>query len=167
MKTAFILFAALLPWRLAANTIAVTDYTTYNEGSQVRVRLVPAASATASIRYAGEDKPLVSGVAIHGAEYQPLWNVPWDARTGRYEIDLDGPGGAMRNAGSFAVHRQLAKVIAFDLDKTFYTAGDPVNPRIVVRNLSNHTLDNLRVEFEAYTYPWIAPEPDEPPPWKT
>ena len=44
---------------------------------------------------------------------------------GRYEVDLTPPTGkSIQRAGSFAVHRQLAKVTAFDLDKTFYTAGD-------------------------------------------
>ena len=73
----------------------------------------------------------------------------------------------MRGVGSFAVHRQLAKVIAFELDKTFYTAGDAVSPRITVQNISDQALSHLQVEFEAYTYPWIAPAADEPPGWKT
>src|SRR5579884_2755957 len=163
-----VLATALAASLHAASVRAVTDNTNYNAGSEVRVRLSPGATATASVRYAGEDKPLISGVKLSGPDYAPLWTIPWDARTGRYEIDLTtAEGAAIRDAGSFAVHRQLAKVIAADLDKTFYTAGDPVNPHITVRNLSNRTLNNLRVEFEAYTYPWIAPEPDQPPAWKT
>lgn len=65
------------------------------------------------------------------------------------------------------MHRQLAKVVAFDLDKTFYTSGDAANPRIVVQNISNQSLDHLQVEFEAYTYPWIAPAADDKLGWKT
>jgi hypothetical protein len=42
-----------------------------------------------------------------------------------------------------------------ELDKTFYTSDDPVNPRIVVRNFSNRELDHMQVEFEAYPFPWI------------
>jgi hypothetical protein len=75
-------------------------------------------------------------------------------------------GGPMQNAASFAVHRQLAKIISVDLDKTFYMSGDSVNPRIVIRNVSNRKLQDLQVEFEPYTYPWIAPAPDEQPVWK-
>lgn len=162
------LIAAVIPCLASAAAItAVTDNTTYNAGSAVRARLAPAGSGVASIRYAGEDKPLVAGVRI-GGEYSLLWKLPWDARNGRYEIDLTPDGGSpIRDAGSFAVHRQLVKVVSVDLDKTFYTAGDAVNPRIVVENLSNQRLENLRVEFEAYTYPWIAPEPGEAPQWKT
>src|SRR5581483_3605953 len=88
----------------AADVVAVFNNTTYDAGSQVNVRLVPAAEGIASIRYAGEEKPLLSDIALHGAEYQPLWNVPWDARTGRYQIDLAIGGRVIRDAGSFAVH---------------------------------------------------------------
>ncbi len=149
------------------NAAAVTDYTNYNAGSEVRIRLQSGANATASIRYAGEQSPVAAGIAVRGSDYAPLWNIPWNARTGRYEVDLTPAGGApVHNATSFAVHRQLAKVISVELDKTFYTPGDSVNPRIVVRNVSNRPLNNLQVEFEPYNYPWVAPPPDEPPLWK-
>jgi LmbE family N-acetylglucosaminyl deacetylase len=147
---------------------AITDHTNYNVGSPVLIRLAPGINAIASIRYGGESKPIESNIHLNGAEYESLWNIPWNARTGRYEVDLSLPDGkSMQRAASFAVHRQLAKVIAFDLDKTFYTAGDAVNPRIVVRNISNQRLEHLQVEFEAYTYPWIARAADESPSWKT
>ena len=105
---------------------------------------------------------------MSGSNYQLLWNIPRDAKTGRYEIDLTtAEGKVIRGAGGFAVHRQLAKVISFDLDKTFYTSGDAVAPRIVVQNISDQTLNHLQVEFEGYTYPWIARSADEKPAWKT
>jgi hypothetical protein len=100
---------------------------------------------------------------VPGSEYVHLWSIPWNARTGRYEVDITAGGNQIRNATSFAVHRQWSKVVSVELDKTFYTSGDTVNPRIVVRNLSDRVLDHLQVEFEPYTYPWIAPAPDEPP----
>lgn len=153
---------------LAAQTAVATDQTNYNVGSPVLVRATSSAAAVASIRYAGESTPLVQGVPIKGTDYQPLWTIPTNARTGRYEIDLAPASGApIRDIASFAVHRQLAKVISFDLDKTFYTEGDAVNPRIVVQNISDHPLTHLQVEFENYTYPWIAQAADEPPAWKT
>lgn len=151
----------------AADLAAITDYTNYNAGSEVRIRLQPAASGSASIRYAGEKDAIAKPIRINGAEYKPLWRIPWDAQTGRYEVDITMANGkTVRDATSFAVHRQLAKVQSVELDKTFYTSGDSINPRIVVKNLSNRTLHNLQVEFEPYTYPWIAPDPDEPPMWK-
>jgi LmbE family N-acetylglucosaminyl deacetylase len=168
--TAFLWLVSLLFFVPAQEVrpTAVTDQPTYNAGESVRVRLVGVAQATASIRYAGEQISLAPGVKVTGDEYAVLWNVPADARTGRYEIDLAVSGNpAIRNAGGFAVHRKVAEITSVDLDKTFYTSGDPVNPRVVVRNLSGSKLDHLRVEFTGYTIPWIAPLPDEAPRWKT
>jgi hypothetical protein len=125
---------------------AITDHTNYNVGSPVLVRLEPGIKAIASIRYAGKAQPIASNIPLSGAEYESLWTIPWNAQTGRYEVDLTmRDGKSIHGAESFAVHRQLAKVIAFDLDKTFYTGGDAVNPRIVVRNISNQRLDHLQV----------------------
>jgi LmbE family N-acetylglucosaminyl deacetylase len=151
----------------AVDVAAVTDYTNYNVGDEVRLRLTNAAKGMASIRYAGDDKPVASGIQVSGTEYQDFWKIPADARTGRYVVDF-GPGGTSKSwqVTSFAVHRQLAKVISVDLDKTFYTNGDAINARIVVKNLSDRKLDDIQVEFEPYTYPWIAPEPDELHSWK-
>ncbi len=159
----------LAPACLAAGTELATDQTNYNVGSPVMVRSAGGEKAVVSIRYAGEDTPLATGLPVDGGTYHPLWTIPWNARTGRYEVDLTPSGGGkpLRAVASFAVHRQLAKVTAFDLDKTFYTAGDPVNPRIVVQNISNQRLDHLQVEFENYTYPWIAQAAGDPPAWKT
>lgn len=146
-----------------ADLTAIADNTSYNAGSQVRARLHPAATATALVRYSGEKAPVAIGIDLHGADYLPLWTIPWDARTGRYEVDLrTSEGVTITDAASFAVHRQFAKVTTVEFDKSFYTTGDSVNTRIVVRNLSNRRLDHLQLEFEPYTYPWITAAPDEP-----
>jgi LmbE family N-acetylglucosaminyl deacetylase len=151
-----------------ADLTAIADNTSYNAGSQVRARLHPAATATALVRYSGEKAPVAIGIDLHGADYLPLWTIPWDARTGRYEVDLrTSEGVTITDAASFAVHRQFAKVTTVEFDKSFYTTGDSVNTRIVVRNLSNRRLDHLQLEFEPYTYPWITAAPDEPAPSKT
>ncbi len=161
-------FCAALPCFGAPALALATDQTNYNVGAPVSVRFAPAAEGMASIRYAGESVPIVSGVRISGDAYQLLWTIPSAARTGRYLIDVKtASGNTIPGLASFAVHRQLAKVVSFELDKTFYTAGDEVNPRIVVQNISDQPLQHLQVEFEAYTYPWIAPAADEPPAWKT
>lgn len=117
----------------------------------------------------GDPTPITSRIPLRSSpDYQPLWTIPSSAKTGRYLIDLSkGDGSVIRGIGSFAVHRQLAKVVAFELDKTFYTAGDAVSPRITVQNISDQALSHLQVEFEAHTYPWIAPAADEAPGWKT
>ncbi len=151
----------------AAQVVAVADYTNYNVGDVVRIRLQPATKARISIRYAGQHTPVVNDFPVSGSGYAGIWKIPGNAQTGRYELDLTPASGTTeKNATSFAVHRQLAKVASVELDKTFYTSGDSVNPVIRVRNLSDRPLDHLQVEFEPYTYPWIAPSPDEPKIWK-
>ncbi len=171
MRAGFILFtlchAALRVQAAPTEVAAVADYTSYNVGDVVQVRLQPAAQATISIRYASEKVPLTAKIPVSGSEYTKVWKIPGEARTGRYELDVTTASGkTIPAAASFAVHRQLVKVMSVYLDKTFYTSGDSVNPTITVRNVSDQPLDNLQVEFEPYTYPWIAPDPDEPPMWK-
>lgn len=150
-----------------AQVSAVVDCTTYNVGEIVRLRVTGTSGGTVSIRYQGSSKPVVEGLKAPGDSYAAVWTVPWDAPTGRYAIDVTAGGRTFREATSFAVHRKLVEITKLELDKTFYTSGDPVDPYVVVRNRSNQALDHLRVEFEAYTFPWIAPEPDEAPQWNT
>ena len=44
-------------------------------------------------------------------------DVPKDARTGRYEVDVDHE----RSATSFAVHRKVVQVARIEMERTFYT----------------------------------------------
>ncbi len=160
-------YALVQAQTVSPKVAAIADYTSYQAGGLVQVRLQPATQATVSIRYRGEDSLIVTDVPISGSEYAPVWKIPGDARTGRYDLDLaTSSGKVIRTATSFAVHRQSAKIISVELDKTFYTSGDAVNPTIKIQNVSNKRLEHVQVEFEPYTYPWIAPEPDEPPMWK-
>ncbi len=152
---------------LPSEAAAIADYTNYNVGDVVQIRLQPVGQAEVSIHYAGESARVVSNIPVGGSGYTPLWTIPASARTGRYDVDVTTASGKTIPAATcFAVHRQLVKVLSVDLDKTFYTSGDSVNPTIKVRNVSDQPLENLQVEFEPYTYPWIAPDPDEPPMWK-
>ena len=152
----------------AFTPVLVTDQTNYNVGTQVLVRFDRVTEGSAAVRYAGDPNPVISGVRISGSAYRPLWAIPVSARTGRYLVDVTTSSGeVIAGIGTFAVHRQMAKIVGFELDKTFYTAGDAVDPRITVQNISNQRLEHLQVEFEAFTYPWIAPAADEPPVWKT
>ena len=150
-----------------AQNVVITDQTNYNVGDVVRVRLQGFAHVAAATRYAGETAAINPRVEISGSAYTPLWKIPDNARTGRYDVDVKlSNGSQVTSATSFAVHRQFAKIESVELDQTFYTTGDSVNPTIVVRNLSDRPLSHLQVEFEPYNYPWIAPAPDEPPIWK-
>jgi LmbE family N-acetylglucosaminyl deacetylase len=165
----------------AQNTVlAVANRTSYNAGSEVLMRLVPAPGASirdglvfsATVRFAGETQavyttppsqvwtcPSPSAVS----SYSSLWKIPADAPTGRYDIDLLGSDRISGEivvkapqAGSFAVYRKLVKIERVKLGKTFYVTGDKVACDITVKNLTNHPLDGLRVEFSNRYWPWIA-----------
>src|SRR5690349_20519215 len=111
-----------------AQPVAVVDNTSYNAGAEVRLRISgTAAGATAAVRYAGETNAIAANIPIVASgDYAHLWSVPPDARTGRYEVDINDGGTTVRNATSFAVYRQLAKTVSITTGRTFYTTGDPL-----------------------------------------
>jgi LmbE family N-acetylglucosaminyl deacetylase len=161
---------------------AFTDNIDYNVGSFVQLKIIPASQDTpplssmnikAAIRYAGEAKPVVENVSLPSASavskenrsagYHHLWQVPADARTGRYAVDLTGmdpkshqPVFTLQNAASFVVYKKLVRVESIKLDKTFYTSGDPVSADFTIANVSHRPLTGLRVEFSNRYWPWIA-----------
>lgn len=159
------LFAALAIVGIApaarAQTVAVTDGISYNVGSMVSIRVESAGAGRvgAAIRYAGEREAVVGNLSVpSNGEYAPLWRIPRDARTGRYEVDLDD----VRNVTSFVVHRKLARIVNAEVDRTFYTNGDPIRCSVAIENATDVQLKGLRVEFSPFHFPWIAPAPDEP-----
>jgi LmbE family N-acetylglucosaminyl deacetylase len=160
----------------------VTDNVSYNVGSEVRVKVILPPSdhfgsapvdISANIRYAGEQKYLedknvliARGVTLaakeSATEYYPLWKIPEDARTGRYEVVLELSGSApVMNAqqvpvNSFSVYRKLVKIERIRLGKAFYTPGDAVSCAVDLKNLSGHAISDLRVEFSDRYWPWTA-----------
>jgi len=131
----------------------------------------------ATIRYAGESEAVVSGVTVaspflpsevdYTTGYREIWKTPADARPGRYEIDLvtldPKTGQVISNrprAATFVVHKKLVRIERIELDKTFYSSGDPVVCRVVLKNLTDCPLTELRVEFSDRYWPWIAPSSD-------
>src|SRR5207302_997970 len=129
-----LLLLASFSTTLAGDPVAITDGINFNAGSQVRIRGTSNTTAPVriSVHYAGENTP-VRTVAIQlNDAYVPLWDIPYDARTGRYEVDID-----RINVTSFAVHRKLAAIERVDLDRTFYTNGDPIDCGVTVRNSTN------------------------------
>jgi len=162
---------------------AVTDQTTYNVGSEVRLRIVLPTSheltlapldVVAFVRYAGEDRPvnkdgttIVSNLSLaseaSAVGYRTLWEIPIEARTGRYEIDLVARDSKTHEevlnaprAASFAVHRKLVEIDRIQLNKASYAPGDVVACRVSLHNLTDHRLEGLRVEFSDRYWPWIA-----------
>ena len=172
----------LLPlWAQAqSSVVAVTNRTSYDAGSEVlmRLALAPGASVrgdmafSATVRYEGDSRAVYKTspsqvwtcpTAPATSSYSLLWKIPPDARTGRYVIDLlgyDRISGVtfirLPRAGSFAVYRKLVKIERIKLGKTFYVTGDHVACDITVKNLTNHPLNGLRVEFSNRYWPWIA-----------
>jgi LmbE family N-acetylglucosaminyl deacetylase len=156
---------------------AVTDNISYNVGETVRLRLLPGGADEdtptdyfLTLRYAGESKAILEHVRLPAGSksateggYEEIWRIPAEARTGRYEIDLGANDATshrqllhVTRAASFAVHRKLVRIERVDLGKTFYTPGDPVSCRVVLRNLADRPLSGLRVEFSERYWPWIA-----------
>jgi LmbE family N-acetylglucosaminyl deacetylase len=167
-----------------AQLTAVTDNVSYNAGAEVRLQVFLPASAhppsapfdiSASLRYAGENQrsevrnvELARGLNPAGKEvatgYRTLWKIPAEARTGRYEVDAlltDSQSHktilAVPRVASFAVYRKLLKIESIQLDRAFYTPGDVVACKVVLRNLTGRSLENLRVEFSDRYWPWTAP----------
>jgi LmbE family N-acetylglucosaminyl deacetylase len=148
-------------------------------GAQLYVE-TPADLAVA-LRYAGANKTTLKDVPLaesfvasksdYSTGYREVWRIPEDAGTGRYEVDLRirDPKtheiiSSRENAASFAVHRKLVRIKRIELDKAFYTSGDPVQCRATIENLTDEPLSGLLVEFSERHWPWIAPPASAPPP---
>ncbi|HEV2494625.1 MAG TPA: PIG-L family deacetylase [Terriglobia bacterium] len=178
--------AAALPllatsaWPQTGVTI-VTDQTSYNVGSVVRVRVVDMGGLrlehpldlSGALRYAGETRVILhrnlarsfspSG-AEPSTEYQDFWTIPRDARTGRYEIALEASDSSSHqpapqpegSVAAFVVHRKLVEIKRVSLDKTFYTSGDHVAALVSLKNAGQRSFSGLRVEFSKRYWPWTA-----------
>jgi LmbE family N-acetylglucosaminyl deacetylase len=155
-----------------------TDKTAYDVGQEVSIAIAsvsgqevqPASEFRVTLRYAGDPKPVLYHVDLakpaSGAAstaYRELWKIPEDARTGRYEIDLEQAGvpsgqegHELRDVASFSVYRKLVETSRIQLEKTFYTSGDPVGCGVTLSNLARHPMDHLRVEFSDRYWPWIG-----------
>ncbi len=181
-KLAVVAGVLLLPAlaRAQNSVLAITNRTSYNVGSKVEMRLVPAPGVSvrgdlafsATVRYDGESKAVFTTSpsqvwtcpsSTATTPYSVLWTIPPDARTGRYEIDLLGYDrisgqivSKVPDAGSFAVYRKRVKIERIKLGKTFYVTGDRVACDITLKNLTHQPLKDLRVEFSNRYWPWIA-----------
>ncbi len=161
---------------------AVTDNVSYNVGSEVRLKIFLPPSGhygsapldiSANIFYAGEEKYLLEksvtiarsvtpGAKESATDYRTLWKIPEDARTGRYEVivALGGSQSVLNSQqvphATFSVYRKLVKIERIQLDRTFYTPGDAVACKVVLRNLTSRAISPLRVEFSDRYWPWTA-----------
>ena len=160
---------------------AVTDNSGYNVGETVRFRAnlrntspapAPPLTLSVSIRYAGESSETLAAVAVYknirvggkesvALDYRDLWPVPEGAKRGLYEVDVTLGSASSevvrrRGAATFAVYWKRVRLQAFELDKAFYTSGDPVRARVRVQNLTRRPVSGLRIEFSDRHWPWIV-----------
>jgi len=90
------------------------------------------------------------------------WLIPAGAPTGIYSVTLRVEDRdaeevvAERRVRGFAVYRKLVRIARLTLDKTFYTVGEPIQCEVVLENLTDRALTELRVEFSNANYPWIS-----------
>ena len=164
---------------------AVTDQITYNVGEEVWLRVIPPSpqaihtldSYLFTVRYEGEGKPLLDGVMLGGNErgaappyssYRLLWKVPRDARAGRYEVDVrvQSPNSheviqEIPHICSFVVHRQVIQIISAEVGHPYYTSGDMIGCNVKIENLSNESLQGLRLEFSERYWPWIVQQREQ------
>lgn len=160
---------------------AVAGKIAYDAGQTAKVRVIfepgefesRPVRILAAVRYAGSNRNLVAGKILFqtftatakssSTPYTSLWNIPDNAATGRYDVSIDLQDAhshrsilKLKDACSFAVFRKLVDIQSIRLNNDIYTSGDPVNARIVLKNMTGHELSHLRVEFSDRYWPWIA-----------
>ncbi len=145
--------------------------TGYNAGSPALIRAVLSGATDsqryavfAEVRYAGSSATNsieLRAAAGHG-DYEGAWQIPGDAATGLYTVELrveDAASHALiasAQAPGFFVYRKLLRITEVALDKTFYTPGERIRCEIGIENLTARPLQGLRIEFSNENYPWIS-----------
>lgn len=96
------------------------------------------------------------------ARFRAEWPIPSDAPTGLYSLTLSVEDRSTRETvltrkvRGFVVYRKLVRIARVDLDKTFYAPGETIESQIVLENLTDHPMKDLRIEFSNSNYPWIS-----------
>ncbi len=154
--------------------------TGYNVGSEVRIRATLQGETAgelarfavfADISYVGTTA--VSSVQLdmksreamgraQSATFEGAWLIPNEAPTGVYSVTLRVEDReahkvfARQKIRGFAAYRKLLRIAHLAIDKTFYTVGDPIECEVVLQNLTQRPMKDLRVEFSNANYPWIS-----------
>ncbi len=94
--------------------------------------------------------------------YEVGWPIPGDAPTGLYSVLLrvedrtEHKVVATQKVPGFAAYKKLVRISRVTLDKTFYAPGETIQCAVQVENLTDHAMQDLRVEFSNANYPWIS-----------
>jgi len=150
--------------------------TGYNLGSVavVRARLKGVSSdpkryaVFAEIQYVGMtaltnvQMDLLKDTKLGESNYEVGWPIPGDAPTGLYSVLLrvedrtEHKVVTTQKAPGFAAYKKLVRISRVTLDKTFYAPGETIHCGAQVENLTDHVMQDLRVEFSNANYPWIS-----------
>ncbi len=96
------------------------------------------------------------------AIFEGGWLVPSEAPTGIYSATLRIEDRSERRVFTrqkirgFAAYRKPIRIARTTLDRTYYTAGQPIRCEVVLQNHSREEARGLRVEFSNANYPWIS-----------
>ncbi len=96
------------------------------------------------------------------ARYEASWPIPSDAPTGLYSVTVHVEDRssqkvlATQKLRGFAAYKKLVRIARARLDKTFYRPGEPIQCEIVLENLTDGDMKDLKVEFSNANYPWIS-----------
>ena len=159
---------------------AATDQITYNVGDTVRLRIFrsfppemhPLDCYFFTVRFEGDKEPVADRLNLQVEKvggYLLLWTIPSNARAGRYEvglrIQLPKSQEVIQDIPHlcwFVVHRQVVQINSVeilqsgDVSQSYYTSGDSIGCRVQMANLSNRSLEGLRLEFSERYWPWIV-----------
>ncbi len=178
-RTLLLSILLLAPGALGAKAVTLEGAPSnsgYNAGTEALIRATlkgaehPANRYTvlANIQYVGSasvvsvEMDSVPGENAGEVHFETRWPIPADAPTGIYSVSLRVEDTAShqvvatRKLRAFAVYRKLIQLASVRLNKTFYTAGDPIRCEVSLQNLTGQDFKNLRVEFSNANYPWIS-----------
>ena len=125
-------------------------------------------SVFAEIQYAGTTSTTsvqmdqVAAPRPGEVEYEIGWPIPAQAPTGLYTVSIRVEDRtshrtvALQALRPFAAYKKLLQISHLNLDKTFYTSGEPIQCQLTLESLTDAELDNLTVEFSNSNYPWIS-----------
>jgi len=165
--------------QLAAQRISIEGApadTGYNGGSVVTIRAtLKGVSGDVSGIIVFADIQYLGTTAVSSVQLDPQpgskpgevhlageWLIPSGAPTGIYGVSLrvvDRSSEevlAEQKIRGFAVYRKVVRIARLTLDKTFYSVGEPIQCEMVLENLTERDLKDLRVEFSNANYPWIS-----------
>jgi LmbE family N-acetylglucosaminyl deacetylase len=171
-----LLLALAVPSARAVTVEGAPSNSGYNAGSEALIRVTlkdleaPAGryAVFADIQYLGaasgesSEMTLLPGPTAGETRYETRWAIPTDAATGIYGVSIRVEDRsshkvvASQKLRGFAVYRKVIQITRVGLNKTFYTAGDPIRCEVSLENLTGKELKNLRVEFSNANYPWIS-----------